>query len=79
MNERSDPNDRRNYLRRDEDRELREIVESLNFIVFGDARAPGSGLVHHSARMDERITWMIRTNIAAIIAVAGATLGKVFG
>lgn len=59
--------------------DLENEVRALRFIVTGHRDAPATGLVHQYAGLEGRVTWMIRTNIATVIAIAGAAVGRLFG
>lgn len=58
---------------------MEQELSALRFIVTGHRDAPASGLVRQYLTLEQKVTWMIRTNIAAIIAVCGAAVGKVLG
>jgi hypothetical protein len=81
--------ERRSGARRDTDKSWRDQIEefrdqtedelrALRFIVTGHRDAPASGLVRQYGNLEGKVTWMIRTNIAAVIAVCGAIVGKAF-
>jgi hypothetical protein len=74
--------ERRRASRRDEDQRIDNIedeVRALRFIVTGHRDAPMTGLVSQYANLEGKVTWMIRTNIATVIAIAGAAVGRLLG
>lgn len=74
--------ERRRSDRREADRRMDDFeaeLGALRFIVTGHRDAPASGLVRQHLGLESKVTWMIRTNIAAVLAVAGAAVGRIFG
>lgn len=73
--------ERRRDDRRESDRRMDDFEQelaALRFIVTGHRDAPATGLVRQIIDIDSRVTWMIRSNIAAVLAVAGAAVGRLF-
>lgn len=53
-----------------------EII-AMRFILTGHRDAPATGVVRQIMDIENRVRWMIRTNVAAIIAVCGAAVGDI--
>lgn len=73
--------ERRQSDRRESDKRMDDFEDeliALRFLVTGHRDAPATGLVNQITTLQTQVTWMIRTNIAAVLAIAGAAVGRIF-
>ena len=71
--------DRRENLRREEDRDLRDQVEALNFAMFGDPRSPETGLMSRHQLLERKIDRLTWAAVSATVALAAAVVTNTFG
>lgn len=66
-------------LRREEDQDLRDQVDALNFAMFGDPRSPETGLMSRHSALEKKIDRLTWAAVSATVAMAAAIVTNTFG